>query len=47
MVRPIDVDEQGTPIGLDEFRSNKDAFTGGLAEGSGTVFATPAEESRE
>ena len=47
VVRPMDVDEQGTPIGLDEFGSNKDAFPGGLAEGSGTVFATPAEESRE
>jgi len=41
VVRPMDVDEQGTPIGLDEFGSNKDAFPGGLAEGSGTVFTTP------
>ncbi|CAB77875.1 hypothetical protein [Arabidopsis thaliana] len=47
VVRPIDVDEQGTPIGLDEFGSNKDAFPGGLADGSGTVFAMPAGESRE
>ncbi|BAB02138.1 unnamed protein product [Arabidopsis thaliana] len=46
VVRLMDVDEQGTPIGLDEFESNKDAFPGGLAEGSGTVFATPAGESR-
>ena len=47
VVRPMDVDEQGTPIGLDEFRSNKDAFSGGLTEGSGIVFVTPAGESRE
>ncbi|OAO89296.1 hypothetical protein AXX17_ATUG02120 (chloroplast) [Arabidopsis thaliana] len=47
VVRLMDVDEQGTPIGLDEFGSNKDAFPGGLTEGSSTVFATPAGELRE
>jgi len=47
VVRPINVDEQGTPIGLDEFGSNKDAFPGGLAEDPGTVFATPAGEPKE
>jgi len=47
VVRPMDVDKQGTPIGLDEFGSNKDAFPRGLAEGSGTVFATPAGELKE
>jgi len=31
LVRLMDVDEQGMPIGLDEFGSNKDAFSGGLA----------------
>ena len=47
VVGPMDVDKQGTPIGLDEFGSNKDAFPRGLAEGSGTVFATPAGELKE
>jgi len=43
----MDVDKQGTRIGLDEFGSNKDAFSVGLAEGSGTIFATPAGELKE
>jgi len=47
VVRPIDVDEQGTPIGLDEFGINKDAFLGGLGEDPGTVFAIPARGSME
>ena len=47
VVRPMDVDEQGTPIGLDEFGSNKDAFPGCLAEDPGTVFATPVGEPKE
>jgi len=47
VVRPLDVDEQGTPIGLDEFGSNKDAFPGGLTEDSGTVLPTPTEEPKE
>ncbi|KAG7530709.1 hypothetical protein ISN44_Un79g000030 [Arabidopsis suecica] len=47
VVRPMDVDKQGTPIGLDEFGSNKDAFPGCLAEGSGTVFAMLAGELKE
>ena len=41
VVRPMDVNEQGTLIGLDEFGSNKDAFPGGLGEDPSTVFATP------
>jgi len=47
VVRPMNVDEQGTPIGLDEFRSNKDTFLRGLEEDPGTVFATPAGGSKE
>lgn len=47
VVRPMDVDEQGTPIGLNEFGSNKDAFSEGLGEDLGTVFATPAREPKE
>jgi len=47
VVRPMDVDEQGMPIGLDEFGSNKDAFPRGLVDGSGIVFATPAGELKE
>jgi len=32
---------------LNEFGSNKDAFSEGLGEDLGTVFATPAREPKE
>lgn len=43
-VQPMDVDENGTSIGLNEFGSNREEIRQNLQEESDLLFGTPGEK---